>query len=107
MNNFKIESFRQQLINLIGNVDLPVGVIRLILKDISSQIDMLYEDCLKKEQLQLQKQQAKMKEQQQKKQKKENPKNQDKQIKNNPKIQDNDENNTIVFDDTLVSWTQG
>ena len=106
MNNFKIESFRQQLINLIGSVDLPVGVIRLILKDISSQINILYEDCLRKEQLQLQKQQAKVKEQQQKKQKEKNPKNQDKQIKNDPKIQDN-ENNTIMIDDTLVAWEQG
>ena len=35
-NNFKIEAFRQQLINFIGSADLPIGVIRLILKDISS-----------------------------------------------------------------------
>ena len=106
MENFKIELLKQQLVTIISNTELPIGVIRLVLKDISSEIEMLYQDCLIKQQKVFKQQQQKKKEQQQKKQKEENPKNQDKQIKNDPKIQDN-ENNTIMIDDTLVAWEQG
>lgn len=102
MDNFKIEIFRQQLIKTISNADLPIGVIRLILKDIFSQIDVLYENCLNKEKYQLKKQQQQQSQQKKKKEKQIKTKQNQTQVKN-----DSIQNNTIIIDDTLVSWEEG
>lgn len=50
MINLQMEIFNQELQNLINKTQLPVGVIRLLLKDILSDINILYNNQLQKQQ---------------------------------------------------------
>ena len=46
MNNFSIEYFHKQLIELINSSGLPVGIVYYILKDALVEVKNLYNDCL-------------------------------------------------------------
>ena len=50
MINLQMEIFNQELQNLINKTQLPVGIIRLLLKDILSDINILYNNQLQKQQ---------------------------------------------------------
>ena len=47
--NTQINFFKKNIANVIGNSQLPVGVLYYILKDVMRDIENLYEDALQKE----------------------------------------------------------
>lgn len=47
--NLQIEQFKQNLQNLIGQSQLPVGIVSLILYQIKNEIDKLYLEQVQKE----------------------------------------------------------
>lgn len=47
--NTKINMFKDNLITVIGNSQLPIGVTYYILKDVFQNIEMLYNETLEKE----------------------------------------------------------
>ena len=48
-----INAFKDNLINLIGNSQLPIGVTYYVLKDVFNEIQKLYNETLAKEQQEL------------------------------------------------------
>ena len=51
--NMGINTFKDNLINLVSNSQLPVGVIYYILKDVVAEIEKIYNESLAKEQQEL------------------------------------------------------
>lgn len=49
MNNFSIEYFHKQLIDVINNSGLPVGIVYYILKDSLVEVEKLYNECIQAE----------------------------------------------------------
>lgn len=54
--NLKIEALKQQLIQIIGSSNLPVGVILYLLKDLYTEIELLYQEQIQIEEQQLKQQ---------------------------------------------------
>ena len=48
--NLKLEIFKTELYNLINQIELPIGVIKLLLQDVLTDVNVLYENQLKKQQ---------------------------------------------------------
>lgn len=48
--NLKLEVFKNELYNLINQIQLPIGIIKLLLQDVLSDVNILYENQLKKQQ---------------------------------------------------------
>ena len=48
--NTQINMFKDNLVSVIGNSQLPIGVTYYILKDVYNNIEMLYNQTLEKEQ---------------------------------------------------------
>lgn len=44
--NFRIEIVKKQLINVINNSELPIGVIHYLLKDISNEVIAEYNNAI-------------------------------------------------------------
>ena len=51
--NTGMNVFKENLVNLIGNSQLPIGVTYYILKDVFTNIETLYNDVLEKEKQEL------------------------------------------------------
>ena len=51
--NMNINIFKDNLANLIGNSQLPIGVTYYVLKDVFNEIQNLYNETLAKEQQEL------------------------------------------------------
>ena len=51
--NTQMDMFKNNLINVIGDSQLPIGVTYYILKDVYKNIEMLYNQTLEKEQQEL------------------------------------------------------
>lgn len=47
--NIKIEQFKQNIFQLINQAQLPIGVIKLILSSLLSDVESIYADSLNKE----------------------------------------------------------
>lgn len=47
--NFRIEIVKEQLINVINNSGLPIGVIHYLLKDISNEVIVTYNNAIAQE----------------------------------------------------------
>ena len=54
MINSKIEFIKEQLINVINNSELPIGVIHYLLKDISNEVVVEYNRAITQEKQQMQ-----------------------------------------------------
>lgn len=54
MINSKIEFTKEQLINVINNSGLPIGVIHYLLKDISNEVVVEYNRAIAQEKQQMQ-----------------------------------------------------
>ena len=46
MNNASLEIFRQQLVELLNNSQLPVGVAYYIMKDVLIEVEKLYQQAI-------------------------------------------------------------
>lgn len=42
--NLKLEIFKTELYNLINQIELPIGVIKLLLQDVLTDVNVLYEN---------------------------------------------------------------
>lgn len=62
--NTKINVFRQNIADVISSSQLPVGVLYYVFKDVINEIEVLYDDILKKEIQDIQKEQEDIKENQ-------------------------------------------
>lgn len=51
--NTNINIFKENLVNLIGNSQLPIGTTYYVLKDVFSSIESLYNQTLEKEKQEL------------------------------------------------------
>lgn len=62
--NTKINVFRQNIADVISSSQLPVGVLYYVFKDVINEIEVLYDNILKKEIQDIQKEQEDIKENQ-------------------------------------------
>lgn len=62
--NTKINVFRQNIADVISSSQLPVGVLYYVFKDVINEIEVLYDNILKKEIQDIQKGQEDIKENQ-------------------------------------------